>query len=252
MSRVRPVKRYIGSSVHLKATLDAAPWRLRDILIVAGVAILVGIIGASVAAAAIGDTDDDVVEVTAGLATTLAFDAVLWLLAIRFSIRKYRCSWGSLGFRRPLWGDWWLPLATLAVLWIVLGVYVAIVNGLGVSALEPKSTIDEDVFDTRSVVALAGIVALLAAPLAEETFFRGFLFAGLRRRLGLLAAALVSGTLFGLAHADPGSIIPFSLIGAILALAYAVSGSLWVTIATHFLFNMVSFVAALATNGGGN
>jgi membrane protease YdiL (CAAX protease family) len=42
--------------------------------------------------------------------------------------------------------------------------------------------------------------AVLVAPLVEEIFFRGFLFAGLRGRYGWPKAAVISATLFALVH----------------------------------------------------
>lgn len=237
-----------------KVEKRAAPWRLGDLLAVMGLAVVVGVVAASVAAALVGLSDrpeGDEARLVGDLAATIAFDVALLALALAFSIAKYRCRWSDLGFRRPRWGGWWLPLATLGLLWLVLGLYVGIVQAAGVEPLQPQSTLGEDAFQAPLAIALAGALALVAAPIAEETFFRGFLFAGLRQRWGLAAAALVSGLLFGLLHFDLGSIIPFSLIGIVLSLTYALSGSLWVTISSHFLFNLVSFLATLALRAGG-
>src|SRR6266508_1312324 len=46
-------------------------------------------------------------------------------------------------------------------------------------------------------LAAMGVAVVLAAPLAEETLFRGFLYSGLRRRFSVWPAAAVSGVLFG-------------------------------------------------------
>jgi membrane protease YdiL (CAAX protease family) len=230
-------------------------WGIRDVLTVIGLFFVVSVIASVITVIAVGapgsDNDNDEALLRAGLIATIAIDAVLLGLAILFSVVKYRTDWGALGFRWPSLGDWWKPFATLLCLWLVLGVYLAIVGLIEIESLEPQSTLEEDVFDTPALVALAGILALIAAPLAEETFFRGFLFAGLRKRLGIVISALASGALFGLVHFDPGSIVPFSLIGAVLALAYAFTGSLWISITAHFLFNFVSFVATLAMQNGG-
>src|SRR3990172_4219411 len=102
-----------------------------------------------------------------------------------------------------------------------------------------------------TALALAGGLAVIIAPLAEETFFRGFIFTALHQRWGFLRAAATSGFLFALPHADPGSIIPFTGAGMVLAVAYANSGSLWGSIATHALFNLISFTAAATTGIGG-
>jgi len=161
--------------------------------------------------------------------------------ALWFGARRYGRGWDVLGFRRPLRG-WWTPVAVLFGAYFVLGAYVAIVKLVGLGDLVPKSTLPEDVSDNPFTLPLAGALALLAAPLAEETFFRGFLFPGLRNRWGTMRAALASSLFFALLHFNVGSIIPFTVIGMLLAWAYVVSGSLWMAIAAHFAFNAISFL----------
>ena len=60
--------------------------------------------------------------------------------------------------------------------------------------------------------------------MAEETFFRGFLFGGLEKRLGIFWAALASGFLFSLAHGQVSTLVPFTFVGMMLAWAYVVHG----------------------------
>ena len=169
--------------------------------------------------------------------------------AVWFGARRYRRGLEVLGFRWPLRG-WWTPIAVLFGAYFVLAVYVAIVELSGLGDLTPQSTLPEDVFDSPFTLPLAGVLALLAAPLAEETFFRGFLFPGLRNRLGTLRAALASSLLFAALHFNVGSIIPFTVIGMLLAWAYVLSGSLWMAIGAHFAFNAISFIITIAAGGG--
>ncbi len=93
-------------------------------------------------------------------------------------------------------------------------------------------------------------LAIVAAPVAEETFFRGFLFPTLRGRWGTVWAALASAVLFAALHFDVGSMIPFTVIGLLLVWAYVVSGSLWAAIFAHFAFNSISLVVGIAVGGG--
>ena len=53
------------------------------------------------------------------------------------------------------------------------------------------------------------------APIAEELFFRGFVFSGLRSRMTMLPAALISGLVFGLVHAPTGitTVVPLAVLG---------------------------------------
>lgn len=96
--------------------------------------------------------------------------------------------------------------------------------------------------ETAKLVAL-GILVILAAPFAEELFFRGFLFGGLRGRMSLWPAALVSGLLFGLVHL-PGGVLqvpPLAVFGVLLAWLYERTGSLGPPIFVHMIQNAISF-----------
>lgn len=86
--------------------------------------------------------------------------------------------------------------------------------------------------------ALLGMVV----PLAEELFFRGFIFAALRAKgLGLACAGTIA--LFTLAHAQQvwgnwGALLSVTLTGVVLTLLRAASGSTLVPAVAHVLFNL--------------
>jgi len=81
------------------------------------------------------------------------------------------------------------------------------------------------------------VSAVLVAPLSEEVFFRGFLFAGLRQRHGWVAALLLSSAIFAVFHLQPAALIPTFLLGCVLVFIYQMSGSLWPGILLHFFIN---------------
>jgi membrane protease YdiL (CAAX protease family) len=94
-----------------------------------------------------------------------------------------------------------------------------------------------------------GPVAVLAvgfAPICEEIAFRGFLFGGLRRAMRFRWAALVSGALFGLVHADPIRFVGLSVTGIILAGLYERRRTLVAPIAAHFTVNLIAVLSLLA------
>jgi membrane protease YdiL (CAAX protease family) len=96
-----------------------------------------------------------------------------------------------------------------------------------------------------SMLVMAGIVA----PFAEELAFRGLLFPWLRKRLGVTAAALLSGLIFAILHGVPVLIPALAAIGVALALLYQRCGSLWPVIVAHGAFNafmVIMLYAALA------
>ena len=88
-----------------------------------------------------------------------------------------------------------------------------------------------------AVLAVVMIVGL--APVAEELFFRGFLFAGLRTRWSLWPAAITSGLIFGLVHAPTGitTVVPLAVLGFALCWLYNRTGSLWPCVIAHMINN---------------
>ena len=90
----------------------------------------------------------------------------------------------------------------------------------------------------------------LVAPLFEEVFFRGFVFAGLRVRYGWRRAAAVSAGLFAVVHLTPTAIIPIFILGYIFAYLYQRSGSLWPAILMHVATNTFALGAAYLVASG--
>lgn len=229
-------------------------WGPRDIVFALALALGVGfalvlIIVAPVAM--VVGSDDDVAVLVAGLVVTLLFDGVLFGSSVIFSVRRYRCSWGALGLGRLSTKVFWPGVGTAALGHIIIIVYASLIQLLGLDFLLPGTNVPDELFEERLVLPLAGVATVLVAPLAEETFFRGFVFGGLRR-YGLFWAALISGLLFAAAHVSLGGLIPLALVGMLFAWAYSRTGSLWTTIYAHFFFNLVSFVAltAIVQSGG--
>jgi hypothetical protein len=227
---------------------ERVAWGPKEIAQAVGLAVAgLLFVGATVAlvAAVAGLTLSDSQVLGVGLVATLFLDLGLFGLAALFSVGKYHLRWSALGFRPLALDRAWVIVATVVGVFAVVGVYGLIVHLLGLDDLLPQSTLGEDLFDNRVLVVVAGLLAVVTAPLAEETFFRGFLFGGLVKRLGVFWAALVSGFLFSLAHGEPTTMLPFTVVGMLLAWAYLYTGSLWTAIGAHFLFNLISYSVAV-------
>ena len=103
-----------------------------------------------------------------------------------------------------------------------------------------------DLSDEDSLAALIGYAVLLAfmAPLAEELFFRGFMFGVLREKLGVAGGAVGTAVVFGLVHATGSPIETLGvlvILGVVLCLLYVQTGSILPCIALHALNNGLSF-----------
>src|SRR5690606_33789355 len=134
-----------------------------------------------------------------------------------------------------------LTLATFFAMYVIVIAYGVIIDISGADFLEPDQQVPDEFYDSDIALAVLGVAIVFGAPFAEEIFFRGFLYGGTRPLLGVALAALLTGFIFSLAHYNQGLIIPFTAIGALLALAYQRSGTLFVPIGAHFLFNLASF-----------
>lgn len=89
------------------------------------------------------------------------------------------------------------------------------------------------------------VAAVVLAPMTEELFFRGFLFAGLEQRYGWKKAAFASSLIFALFHLSLVSLIPTFILGFTFSYLYHQSKSIWPGILMHFLVNSFGICSVL-------
>ena len=131
----------------------------------------------------------------------------------------------------------WGTLALLASLFFT-SVYTVIAATISINLVPSPLPSDLDLSELRWP---AFIVIVVVGPFAEETFFRGFLFAGLVRRFGNVSSVAISSVIFAVAHVDPALIGPAFLSGSVFALVYWRTGSVWPAILAHTAQNAVAF-----------
>ncbi len=71
----------------------------------------------------------------------------------------------------------------------VVNLYETLVDLSGISALEPSKQIDSSFYSHTAALIVLGFAVVGTAPIAEEIFFRGFLFSGLDKRYGSIPGA---------------------------------------------------------------
>jgi membrane protease YdiL (CAAX protease family) len=94
--------------------------------------------------------------------------------------------------------------------------------------------------------ALDLLAVSVIAPIAEEIFFRGFLFTAFLQRLPLSLSAVLSGVIFGLGHGDLWNALPLAAIGVVLAYVYRRTGNLWSNVIAHSMNNGITLALAFA------
>jgi hypothetical protein len=107
---------------------------------------------------------------------------------------------------------------------------------------------DQDlVWGAPSVLAVSLLEYVIFAPIFEELAFRGLLFTMLRRRFAFLPAALISTSLFALAHGY--SLIGFVSVfwsGFLWAWIYERTGSLIPSMVAHAMNNLLVCLTVMA------
>jgi membrane protease YdiL (CAAX protease family) len=110
--------------------------------------------------------------------------------------------------------------------------------------------------DPQGVITLVGqstsaqrvpllLTAMIAAPIAEEFVFRGYLYSAAKRFLGGVPALLLTGSVFAVVHANVPSLLPLFLLACCLTIAYETTGNLWVCVTMHSAFNALNIVISL-------
>lgn len=187
----------------------------------------------------------DLTTVKLGLLTTLTYEVLLVTVVGGASRQTFMGLVRALGLDHYGVSQLWRPGLAVIACYVLVGLYVVLVGALGIDFLKPRSTVPDAITRDAGALAVGWVVAVVAAPLSEELFFRGFIFGGLLR-WGFWPAALIASAGFTLAHLDVGSMIPFFGVGLVLAWLYWSRATLWDSIAFHFMFNFISFALLMA------
>jgi len=174
------------------------------------------------------------------LVTAAVWIVPVWIVAVRWR----GATAADLGFARAPWGasaklvgNAFLIQWALAALWQIVTVHFKIPSQPDLLKKFPPGW---------QGLALALLLGAVVAPIAEETFFRGFLFAGLRKYCSFWIAAGVSALIFAAGHMVPGAILPLYFLGFLFAWLRERTGSIWPSIAMHMLNNALYFLARFA------
>jgi membrane protease YdiL (CAAX protease family) len=217
---------------------DSIPWTVRDVWL--GMCFLVLWLVISLAIWLLLRFSG--LNINAGLFIALAELALLWPVWW-LTIRKYKVSCETLGLRRFKWGMLGLGcgLMVLSFLFnLIYGRFLAIFNLRVQVDLAP-------IFAKLSSPWWLLVAGVVIAPVVEEVFFRGFLFAGLWKKYSWQMAAVISSALFGFIHVQATAIIPIFLLGYIFSYLYYRSHSIWPGILMHVTTNALGLGAAYMT-----
>lgn len=186
-------------------------------------------------------------ELSAG-ALLMGFAFQLALIPFVVALVVWRLKISALWKLR--WSRWYLVFLALPAVFVVWSFAAVLeVSGFnawmsdlmgGDSTQESVKALEEET--DVAVLVLLSLVAVIGAPLSEEVIFRGYIYPALKRLAGIPFSVIFSSALFAVVHFNLAALLPLFLLGVILALLYEATGSLWMPIAIHFIFNLATVV----------
>lgn len=219
------------------------PWTVRDlfwaiVVATAGIVVLnVAVLGLNWLLR-ISITENNV----ALMLLVIVQDIIIVGAAWTFSVLRYQVGWEQLGLRRfdAAFGCLF-SFALLGLSYLIRICYVVIAMALGLE-LQPQEVIYRmDVSGWNFFITFLSVAVI--APLTEEIFFRGFLYAGLRTRVGIRNAMLISTLFFSALHFSVDAFVPIFVLGLFLAWTYEKTGSLYPGILLHAANNGIALIA---------
>jgi len=128
----------------------------------------------------------------------------------------------------------------IAALPMIIGLLVFTIITMRLAGYEPpvepilRLFLEEDnvLFLLYSVIFVC-----ILGPIFEEIFFRGFMYAAFRKRVGIFRALLITSALFSVLHTNIMGFLPIMALGGLLAYLYEKTGSIVAPIVVHIIHN---------------
>jgi len=170
-------------------------------------------------------------------------EGILLATAVYIGKRHSCRPWADLGFSSVnLTHIFVLPALVLFTSLTLTSIYFLIVNGLGLGALSPPFSQFPDGLLLGGAKWSMALILVLWAPLAEETFFRGFLLQGLAPQTGLVWSVVISSAVFSVSHGMVGLLIPAFISGILLGWLFLRTRCIWSCCIAHALQNSLALL----------
>ncbi len=217
----------------------AVPWSVRDVFAIIALVAAADLVILGLFLRLLSPTSTEIIQ---DPLLSLAFLLLQWGVTLGAALgylrlRRYSFRPATLGFR---------PTAPVMAALMVLAVLFLAYTGSAVYdqfiTPQPQQALQE-IQPGIYNLALALLQIVIIAPLAEETFFRGVIHQGLEQGLGFLPGAVLSASIFALAHFQLDIFVPIFLLGFGFAFLVHRTRSLWPSIGGHMLFNLVGVIA---------
>jgi membrane protease YdiL (CAAX protease family) len=181
-------------------------------------------------------------------------DGLAVLFIIYFAVFRYAQRLASLGlsfknfFRNIAYGIAGylssvpaLLLTLIATLWVVnLFKYEPPVQPVLEMFLEEKR---------RGIIIYLAVLASVLGPVAEELFFRAFMYRALKSRFGFRTALFSTSALFAALHTTFVGFVPIFILGMLLAYLFEKTGTIVASCTVHIIHNTAMVAAVFIMKG---
>ena len=226
----------------------------KRVLIFLIILLISSLVGVAISAAFVfaGDTG---MKIAQGLSSIFMFVVPP---IVYYYITRRKNQMQSLGFR-SLKQPWWLLIIGVALMFISMPVTNQLtrwneamqLGGVFEKLEEYLKMLEETAAATTEKMLNVGtigglllnllIIALIPA-VGEELTFRGVLQQGLTRKMNPHAAIILSAAIFSFIHFQFYGFLPRMFLGILLGYMFYITGSLWTSIAMHFVNNGTAVV----------
>jgi membrane protease YdiL (CAAX protease family) len=180
----------------------------------------------------LGDlTRDALIVIPAQLLSYAIVFVFMYVVVTRFYHRPF---WIAVRWNQPKKS--WLGFVGIGV---ALAIFVPVISS---HLPVPKSLPIDQMFQSAADAYAMMIFGVAIAPLMEELFFRGFLYPVLVRRLGAVAAVIVTAALFALIHSSQlgrswSALLIIFIVGLVLTITRALRKSVAASWLVHMAYN---------------
>jgi membrane protease YdiL (CAAX protease family) len=184
----------------------------------------------------------------------LLYGLIFLFLYVSLSVLPGSPFWRTLGWRKLVRSGGGRPRSPW--LFFFAGCFLSVVVFAVTAKMQPPEDVPiEELFHYKNTAMLFMAMAVLVAPLVEETVFRGYLYPLFAKTFGVAFGVIVTGVLFGLMHgAQLGwtwSLVSVLIaVGVIFTFVRARTGSVFASFLLHLGYNsMIALVTILGILG---
>jgi membrane protease YdiL (CAAX protease family) len=183
----------------------------------------------------------------------LWYASIFLFLYVTLAVLRGLPFWTSLGWKKL---KYTVSPASSPWVYFFSGCLLAILVSLATLSVHTndKAPIQEVMRNRNSAILLMSM-AVLVAPLVEETVFRGYLYPLFAKSFGIVPGILLTGILFGLMHGYQlgwtwGVVIMLILVGITFTFVRARTGTVFASFLLHLGYNsMIALAAVIQTHG---